>query len=95
MMKPPGKPFLCPVCGEEVSPNAKACPECGACDKSGWRLASQEEDGLSLPSDDFDYYRFVDQEFGRGRRRSLPQWFWSLVALLLLLAFAALVIFHR
>jgi len=84
------KTFICPVCGEEVSPNAKACPECGACDKSGWRLASRDEDGLSLPDDDFDYYRFVDQEFGRGAKKSLPQWFWSVVAAVVLLAFAAL-----
>jgi hypothetical protein len=87
------KSFLCPVCGDEVSPNAKACPGCGACDKSGWRLASREEDGLNLPDDDFDYYRFVDEEFGRGAKRTLPQWFWSVVAAVLLLAFAAL-LFH-
>jgi len=85
------KSFHCPVCGEEVSPNAKACPECGACDRSGWRLASQDEDGLSLPDDDFQYHRFVETEFGNGPKRSLPQWFWSLVAAVILLAFAVLV----
>ena len=84
------KSFLCPVCGEEVSPNAKACPECGACDKSGWYPAAGEEDGLNLPDDDFDYHRFVDQEFGRGPKKSLPQWFWSVVAAVLLIALAAL-----
>jgi hypothetical protein len=84
------KSFLCPVCGEEVSPNARACPECGACDKSGWRLAARDEDGLNLPDDDFDYYRFVSEEFGRGPKRSLPQWFWSIVAAVLLICLAAL-----
>lgn len=86
------KSFLCPVCGEEVSPNAKACPECGACDKSGWRIASRDEDGLNLPDDDFDYDRFVSEEFGRGPKKTLPQWFWVIVAAVLLLAFAALLV---
>ncbi len=74
------------MCGEEVSPNAKACPQCGACDKSGWRLAGLEEDGLSLPDDEFDYYRFVDEEFGNGARRRLPEWFWAVVAAVVFLA---------
>ena len=86
------KSFLCPVCGDEVSPNAKACPECGACDKSGWRVDAQAEDGLNLPDEDFDYGRFVDEEFGRGPKKSLPKWFWAVVAAVVLLAFAALLL---
>jgi hypothetical protein len=41
-------PFTCPVCGEELSADDRACPSCGACERSGW---SQEAmyDGLDLP----------------------------------------------
>ena len=58
MSRRTGKPFECPVCGEDVPANAKACPECGACEKSGWSedLASS---GLDLPDEDFDYEKFV------------------------------------
>lgn len=90
-MKSHRKSFLCPVCGDEVSPNAKACPECGACEKSGWSDRSLHEDGLDLPDEDFDYAGFVAEEFAGGPKRSLPQWFWTVVAAVLLLAFAALV----
>jgi rubredoxin len=83
------KSFSCPVCGEEVSPNARACPECGAGAKSGWRQEAHA-DGLDLPDDDFDYAAFVDEEFGRGSKENLPPWFWSVVAAVLLLVFATL-----
>ncbi len=85
------KPFLCPVCGDEVSPNARACPGCGACDKSGWRAASLDEDGLDLPDEDFDYNRFVAEEFGGAPKKTVPQWFWTVIAAVLLLAFAVMV----
>ena len=92
-MKSSRKSFLCPVCGEEVSPNAKSCPECGACEKSGWGDGSVHEDGLDLPDEDFDYAGFVAEEFGHARKRGRSQWFWALVAAVLVLAFAALA-FH-
>jgi hypothetical protein len=85
------KPFTCPVCGEEVPPNAKACPECGACDKSGWK-SKWEADGLDLPEaeEDFDYDKFLAEEFGSGpRRNGLPRLWW-IVALVVLFAFLAL-----
>ncbi|MEA3213181.1 MAG: hypothetical protein QOE70_6238 [Chthoniobacter sp.] len=91
-MKSSRKSFLCPVCGEEVSPNAKVCPECGACDKSGWRQDSIY-DGLDLPDEEFDYENFVAEEFGRGVKKAPVHWMWWAVAVILLLAFAAL-LFH-
>ena len=48
-------PAECPVCGAEVSPNARACPECGADERTGWNEASTRSDGLDLPADSFDY----------------------------------------
>jgi len=64
--------FECPACGEDVPAKAKACPHCGACEKSGW--SDDATDGIGLPDDDFDYEKFTAEEFGikqkSGDRRS-------------------------
>ena len=44
-------PFICPVCGEDLSPNAKACPECGADERSGWNEEATLYDALDLPDE--------------------------------------------
>ena len=85
-------PRTCPNCGAEVPTQAKACPECGSDEQTGW---SDEActGGLDLPDDNFDYDDFVKQEF--GPRRPVPRgihWFWWVVAILILLAFGALVL---
>ena len=78
--------FTCPVCHEEVPPNAKACPECGACDKSGWSEDARY-DGVDLPDDEFHYDEFVAGEFGSAPAKSrIPDhWWW--VAVVLVVAF--------
>jgi hypothetical protein len=85
MFKPPGD---CPVCGTEVIRGAKACPECGADEKSGWK-GNGGADGLDLPEDEFDYDSFVAEEFGAGKsRRSLhPLWVVTGVVLGVILLF--------
>jgi hypothetical protein len=75
--------FDCPVCGECVPRNAKACPECGACEKSGWS-ADAADDGS--PDEDFDYDRFVADEFGGKRKTTGKEKFWWWAALLVLAA---------
>ena len=77
-----GNTFPCPVCGEEVPNGAKSCPECGACDKSGWSGHAYASD-LGLPDRDFDYEKFVADEFGGGRKKTSWQWVWWVVALVL------------
>ena len=86
-------PFSCPVCGEEVPPNAKACPECGACGKSGWN-SRPHPDGLGLPDggDEFDYGKFLEGEFGHGAKPRGRQRFWWWIALLVLIAFVSLLL---
>ncbi len=42
-------PEVCPVCQEEVPRHAKACPECGADERSGWNEDALLYDGLDLP----------------------------------------------
>ena len=56
-------PEICPVCGEDVPPNALACPECGADHNSGWREDAESYDGVDLP-EEFDYEEFRRREFG-------------------------------
>ena len=47
-MKPP--PAECANCGTSIPPNARACPECGADERTGWRETSVY-DGLELPDE--------------------------------------------
>lgn len=85
-MKPPE---ICPNCGAEVPPAARACPECGADEETGWSEEAAS-DGLGLPDEKFDYGEFVEREF--GKRKAVPRgipWFWWVVALLLVAVFLA------
>ena len=41
-------PDECANCGADIPRNAKACPECGADERTGWRDDSPY-DGLDLP----------------------------------------------
>ncbi len=86
--KPPGQ---CPNCGEWVPRGALACDECGSCAKSGWH-DDAEQDGLDLPSDDFDYDAFIAREFGgqepQGRVPS-TQKLWKGVAIVLVMVLLA------
>lgn len=47
-------PSECPVCGAEVPPNAPACPDCGADERTGWNEKTTRYDGLDLPESAFD-----------------------------------------
>ena len=80
--RPPGD---CPVCGESVPARAASCPGCGACARSGW---NDEEDDEA----EFDYGRFVEEEFGSGPKQTGKQTFWRWVALAVLLAFGLIVL---
>jgi hypothetical protein len=76
-------PGVCPNCGAEVPPNAKACPECGSDEQTGWSEKANA-DNLGLPDAEFDYKEFVEEEFGVGRAK--PHgigWFWWVAAVLL------------
>jgi zinc-ribbon domain len=78
-------PEVCPNCGAEVPRKAKACPECGACEETGWSEAAATS-GLGLPDDEFNYDEYVQQEFGGGRHKPHGGhfWFWWIIGLLLL-----------
>jgi hypothetical protein len=84
MFHPPGE---CPACGAMVHRGARACPDCGADDRSGWR-DDAAHDGLDLPDGSFDYAAFVREEFGRGPARPrgvAPLWWITGLVLVVLL----------
>ena len=79
-------PEVCPKCGAEVPPQAKACPECGSDETTGWSEQARYDE-LDLPDDPFDYGDFVKREFGGAGRAGPPRgvsWFWWLAAILAL-----------
>lgn len=95
-------PETCPLCGTDLAPNARACPECGADHRTGWSDAA-EADRLGLPDDPaaFDHTAWEQAEFGtttprraHGRVRPQPRhaprpiWRWVAAALLAALALA-------
>ncbi|MHC1768215.1 MAG: zinc-ribbon domain-containing protein [Verrucomicrobiia bacterium] len=76
-------PETCPNCGADVPPNARACPECGACEQTGWSADAATGD-LGIPEENFDYDDFVKREF--GPKRTLPygiHWLWWAIGLVL------------
>jgi len=88
-------PEICPNCGAEVPPRAKACPECGSDEQTGWSEKAAT-DHLDLPDENFDYDDFVKREFGQKKSRTLPKGFiWWIVALALLIAFILPFILRR
>lgn len=80
-------PEVCPNCGTLLPARARACPECGADERTGWSDSATPQ-RLGLPDDEeFDHDQFVREEFGDGRlrRRGLPGWLLAAVAVGLIL----------
>lgn len=79
-------PAVCPVCGEKVPHDARACTECGADHNSGWREDAETYDGVDLP-ESFDYEEFAQREFGTtvpGSSGLKTVWWLTAVLLLVL-----------
>ncbi|MCX6955243.1 MAG: zinc ribbon domain-containing protein [Verrucomicrobia bacterium] len=75
--RPP--PDECANCGAEIPRRARACPACGADERTGWRETTDSVyDGLDLPDS-----AYADEPAPRPVRRGLA-WYWYLVAVLLL-----------
>jgi hypothetical protein len=82
-------PEECANCGATIPATAKACPECGADERTGWREASVYDD-LDLPesawSDD-DTKRRPDTP----RVNGVPWYWWVIGVVLLVLLFTRLI----
>ncbi|HTX65229.1 MAG TPA: zinc ribbon domain-containing protein [Opitutaceae bacterium] len=77
----PPPPDACAQCGAAIPRGARACPECGADERTGWREASVY-DGLDLPDE-------AGSEPGATQpRRHAPAWYWLAAGLLVLFLFA-------
>lgn len=83
--RPP--PEYCAVCGAPIPRNARACPECGADERTGWD-EPDSTDGLDLPDEDDTaaaHRAFLREQDGDAPRTS-RQWFWWAVGVFLILA---------
>lgn len=73
----------CPNCGATVPPKAKACPECGADDETGWSEDAYAPH-IDLPGEEFNYDDYVKREF--ESKDAVPHGiskFWWIVAVLI------------
>jgi len=86
-----GLTFTCPVCGVDVPRKAKACPECGACEKSGWSR-DQYLDDVNLPSSTLDYMDSAGRERGSARKKTGMQRFWLIIAILIIVSWLAMML---
>ena len=75
MATPNPPPDECANCGAEIPRDAKACPECGADERTGWRETSVYDD-LDLPDAAYD------EETPRAPRRARLAWYWIVTALI-------------
>ena len=73
------------MCGADVPPGARACPECGADERSGWDEDATRCDGLDLPDDPDG----EPADSGRGHRNGIPL-FWWVIGIIVLVLFAGL-----
>jgi RNA polymerase subunit RPABC4/transcription elongation factor Spt4 len=81
-----GESFPCPHCGGMVPPGARACPECGSDERTGWSEWTYL-DGIDLP-DASDYEETLRREGLRGSEKAHSRGrFWVAAALLLILLF--------
>jgi RNA polymerase subunit RPABC4/transcription elongation factor Spt4 len=87
------KPFDCPNCGAEVPAGAKACPECGSDEKTGWNEDEAVYDGTGIEeAKDFKYKEWLKKEGVAPKRASAKQIVVIIVTLLLLVALAVLLL---
>ena len=79
-------PQICPNCGAVVPPDAKACPECGSDEETGWSEEAYKPDA-DVPDEDFNYEEYSKREF--GSKDPVPHGipvFWWIVGIILLAA---------
>ena len=74
--------------------NAKACPDCGSDEQTGWSEEAAAAD-LGLPDDSFDYDRFVREEFAeRQAVRDGLAWHWWVAAVVAILILVGILVWR-
>jgi len=76
-------PDECANCGAPIPRSARACPECGADERSGWR-EPDPYDGLNLPAE-----AYADEEPPTGKSPAPPKingiaWYWWIAGMVVL-----------
>ena len=71
------------MCGADVPPRAKACPDCGADERTGWNEEATCYDGLDLPETAYHDEDPNDRATRRARINGIPVLWWVLAVLLL------------
>ncbi len=88
MNRPP--PEECANCGAAIPRTARACPECGADERIGWR-EEPSEDGLDLPEGHDRDSRTGHQSPPRREINGLAWYWWCAgIALVVLLVLGAI-----
>lgn len=79
----------CPHCGAEIRSDAKACPNCGSDDETGWSQKTYL-DGIDLPDSD-EYEELREREFGsQSHARGIKGYWKTATALAVAIVFLAL-----
>ena len=79
--------FICPACGAEVPANARACPECGSDEKTGWSDNTiYDGTGIEDP-EEFDYEEWKRREGVSPVRKPGIGWIWWLVGVAVFIVF--------
>ena len=90
MSKPLPPPAECANCGAAIPRNAKACPECGADERTGWRETSIYDD-LDLPESAWTEERETKSESNTPRVNGVAWYWWIVGAVLLAFLIAGLI----
>jgi len=90
MSSPFAPPGECPVCGETVPRQARACPGCGADERSGWDEEASRYDGVDLPAAAFSAEADPSPAHSGSNRG-----FWLAVTLGVLAAVIMTLVFRR
>lgn len=79
-------PTECANCGASIPRSAKACPECGADERTGWREQSVYDD-LDLPDEAWTDDNEAKKPTPVSKRVNGVPWYWWLVGAILLALF--------
>jgi RNA polymerase subunit RPABC4/transcription elongation factor Spt4 len=83
----------CPNCGATVPTGAEACPECGSDESTGWSQSAYCESlGIPDPDEEFDHDAFVENEFGRPKKKpTMSPLIWTMVAIVVILVLLGII----
>jgi hypothetical protein len=90
-------PKECPICGEDVPKGARACPHCGADERTGWAEETTRYDGVDLPDEAFDYNEALRGEGLEAERvpKHVPVFSWFVAILLAAVLITLVVVYGR